>query len=121
MSRLFPCDLTAWPQLYTRGARNGECPDDPALRDNSIPQLGLDVWQVRPEIAARVVSDGIAAGYRLIDTAEGYKNEEASDTANRPTAPNCPANRAKRVFSNVKTLQQMIEGMRRPADCLSEV
>jgi 2,5-diketo-D-gluconate reductase A len=42
---------------------------------NSIPQLGLGVWQVDPGITARVVRDGIAAGYRLIDTAEGYNNE----------------------------------------------
>lgn len=41
----------------------------------SIPQLGLGVWQVDPDITARVVSDGIQAGYRLIDTAEGYNNE----------------------------------------------
>jgi 2,5-diketo-D-gluconate reductase A len=43
---------------------------------NIIPQLGLGVWQVEPEITARVVKDGIKAGYRLIDTAEGYHNEE---------------------------------------------
>jgi 2,5-diketo-D-gluconate reductase A len=43
---------------------------------NSILQLGLGVWQVDPAITARVVRDGINAGYRLIDTAEGYDNEE---------------------------------------------
>ena len=42
---------------------------------NSIPQLGLGVWQVEPTITAQVVRDGIKAGYRLIDTAEGYNNE----------------------------------------------
>lgn len=48
-----------------------------ALNDgNSIPQLGLGVWQVDPAITARVVADGIDAGYRSIDTAEGYNNEE---------------------------------------------
>jgi 2,5-diketo-D-gluconate reductase A len=47
------------------------------LRDgNSIPQLGLGVWQVDPATTARVVSDAIAVGYRSIDTAEGYQNEE---------------------------------------------
>lgn len=47
------------------------------LRDgNSIPQLGLGVWQVPADITARVVADGIRAGYRSIDTAEGYNNEE---------------------------------------------
>ena len=43
---------------------------------NTIPQLGMGVWEVDPGITARVVRDGIAAGYRLIDTAEGYHNEE---------------------------------------------
>jgi 2,5-diketo-D-gluconate reductase A len=42
----------------------------------AIPQLGLGVWQVDPEITARVVTDAIAVGYRSIDTAEGYQNEE---------------------------------------------
>lgn len=47
------------------------------LRDgNSIPQLGLGVWQVDPATTARVVSDAIEVGYRSIDTAEGYQNEE---------------------------------------------
>jgi 2,5-diketo-D-gluconate reductase A len=50
---------------------------------NSIPQLGLGVWQVPPEITARVVLDGIAAGYRSIDTAEGYNNEEGVGEAIR--------------------------------------
>jgi 2,5-diketo-D-gluconate reductase A len=50
---------------------------------NTIPQLGLGVWQVDPEITARVVRDGIEAGYRLIDTAEGYDNEEGVGEAIR--------------------------------------
>ena len=50
---------------------------------NSIPQLGMGVWEVDPDITARVVRDGIAAGYRLIDTAEGYHNEEGVGEAIR--------------------------------------
>ena len=52
--------------------------DQPSVRlndGNSIPQLGLGVWQVPADVTARVVSDAIRAGYRLIDTAEGYQNE----------------------------------------------
>jgi 2,5-diketo-D-gluconate reductase A len=41
-----------------------------------IPQLGFGTWQVSQDEAARVTSDGLVAGYRLIDTAEGYENEE---------------------------------------------
>lgn len=50
---------------------------DITLNDgSSIPQLGLGVWQVDPAITAEVVGWGIEAGYRSIDTAEGYGNEE---------------------------------------------
>lgn len=48
---------------------------------NTIPQLGLGVWQVDPAITERVVLDGIKAGYRSIDTAEGYNNEEGVGAA----------------------------------------
>jgi len=50
---------------------------------NTIPQLGMGVWEVDPTVTARVVRDGIAAGYRLIDTAEGYHNEEGVGEAIR--------------------------------------
>ena len=43
---------------------------------NAIPQLGLGVWQVPLEQTAQTVQQAIAAGYTLIDTAQGYDNEE---------------------------------------------
>ncbi|MBZ9678729.1 aldo/keto reductase [Mesorhizobium sp. ES1-1] len=59
-------------------------PEQIALNDGTaIPQLGLGVWQVDPAVTAQVVSWGIAAGYRLIDTAEGYNNEEGVGQAIR--------------------------------------
>lgn len=42
-----------------------------------MPQLGYGVYQVTPEECERCVSDALAAGYRLIDTAAAYYNEEA--------------------------------------------
>ncbi|WP_200950966.1 MULTISPECIES: aldo/keto reductase [unclassified Mesorhizobium] len=55
-----------------------------ALNDGSaVPQLGLGVWQVDQDITAEVVGWGIEAGYRLIDTAEGYQNEEGVGEAIR--------------------------------------
>lgn len=42
----------------------------------SIPQLGYGVWQVEDEVAADVVAQAIEAGYRHIDTAAIYGNEE---------------------------------------------
>ena len=52
----------------------------------SIPQLGLGVWQVDPGITDKVVLDGIEAGYRSIDTAEGYQNEQGVGQALRETS-----------------------------------
>ncbi|QND40446.1 aldo/keto reductase [Rhizobium leguminosarum bv. viciae] len=43
---------------------------------HSIPQVGLGVWQTPQDIAAPTVRTAIAAGYRHIDTASGYDNEE---------------------------------------------
>lgn len=42
----------------------------------SIPQLGFGMWEVPQRDAARVVEEGLAAGYRLIDGAAAYRNEE---------------------------------------------
>ncbi|GAA3597477.1 aldo/keto reductase [Klugiella xanthotipulae] len=41
-----------------------------------IPQLGFGVFLVDPPEAERVVSDALEVGYRHIDTATIYKNEE---------------------------------------------
>jgi 2,5-diketo-D-gluconate reductase A len=49
----------------------------------SIPQLGLGVWQVDADITAKVVGWAIESGYRSIDTAEGYRNEEGVGEAIR--------------------------------------
>jgi 2,5-diketo-D-gluconate reductase A len=59
-----------------------------ALMTNQIPQLelnngvkmpvlGFGVYQVPAEQAEQVVSDALAAGYRSLDTAAAYQNEEA--------------------------------------------
>jgi 2,5-diketo-D-gluconate reductase A len=41
-----------------------------------IPQLGFGVWQVPDDEVAAPVRVAIEAGYRSIDTAQGYDNEE---------------------------------------------
>lgn len=43
---------------------------------NTIPQLGFGVWQVPDDEATPAVAEALKAGYRLIDTAQGYDNEE---------------------------------------------
>lgn len=40
-----------------------------------IPKLGLGTWFIEDENAAQAVRDAVAAGYRLIDTAQAYGNE----------------------------------------------
>lgn len=49
-----------------------------------MPILGFGVYQI-PNIdeCERVVSDTILVGYRLIDTAQSYKSEEAVGNAIR--------------------------------------
>lgn len=42
----------------------------------TIPQLGFGVFQVPPDEAEQVVTTALAAGYRSIDTAAAYQNEE---------------------------------------------
>ena len=55
-----------------------------SLNNNvEIPQLGFGVYQVDPAETERVVSDALAAGYRHIDTAAAYFNEEAVGRAHR--------------------------------------
>ena len=41
-----------------------------------MPVLGYGVFQVNPEECERCVSDALRVGYRLIDTAQAYANEE---------------------------------------------
>ena len=49
----------------------------------SMPQFGLGVFQTPPETTAEVVRQAVAAGYRLVDTASMYRNEEGVGEALR--------------------------------------
>ncbi|MGW1108305.1 aldo/keto reductase [Streptomyces sp. NPDC002540] len=46
-----------------------------------MPQLGYGVWQVPDDEAARTVATAIEAGYRSIDTAAIYENEQGTGRA----------------------------------------
>lgn len=48
-----------------------------------MPMEGFGVFQVEEQACEQVVLDAIAAGYRLIDTASSYQNEEAVGRAIR--------------------------------------
>src|SRR5699024_1760953 len=46
-----------------------------------MPMLGYGVYQVSNEECERCVLDAISVGYRAIDTAQSYGNEEAVGSA----------------------------------------
>ena len=48
-----------------------------------MPQIGYGVYQVAPSECERCVSDALKTGYRMIDTAQAYHNEEGVGAAIR--------------------------------------
>ena len=46
-----------------------------------MPIIGYGVYQVSPEECERCVSDALSVGYRMIDTAQAYHNEEGVGAA----------------------------------------
>lgn len=46
-----------------------------------MPQVGYGVYQVSPAECERCVSDALKVGYRMIDTAQAYHNEEGVGAA----------------------------------------
>lgn len=48
-----------------------------------MPQIGYGVYQVAPAECERCVSDALKTGYRMIDTAQAYHNEEGVGAAIR--------------------------------------
>ena len=51
---------------------------DTILLSNGVemPLLGFGVWRISPDECERCVADALSVGYRSIDTAQIYKNEE---------------------------------------------
>ena len=50
-----------------------------------MPQIGYGVYQVSPAECERCVSDALSVGYRMIDTAQAYHNEQGVGNAVRKT------------------------------------
>ena len=48
-----------------------------------MPQIGYGVYQVTPEECERCVTEALEVGYRMIDTAQAYANEEGVGNAVR--------------------------------------
>lgn len=52
-----------------------------------IPVVGFGTWQTPDgDVAVASVKEALAAGYRHIDTAQGYKNEESVGQAIKKVA-----------------------------------
>src|SRR5919206_4096006 len=69
-------------------------PDHQVTLNNGVamPILGFGVYQIPPEQTEQAVTDALAAGYRHLDTAAAYGNEEAVGRARGPvgsTAMSC--------------------------------
>ncbi|WP_395307228.1 aldo/keto reductase [Mycobacterium sp. AMU20-3851] len=55
---------------------------------NSIPTVGLGVWQTPPEETRQAVEAALSTGYRHIDTAAAYRNEREVGQALKRAADN---------------------------------
>lgn len=69
----------------------------------SVPMEGFGVFQIPEADCERVVRDAIDAGYRLIDTASSYQNEEAVGRAVR----NCGIPREEIFITTKAYIQEM--------------
>jgi 2,5-diketo-D-gluconate reductase A len=54
-----------------------EIPQIPLNNGVAMPALGFGVYQIPAEQTEQAVTDALAAGYRSLDTAAAYQNEEA--------------------------------------------
>jgi len=82
MSTLTPYVRSFVGQRQTTAQSHSEVtvPVAPTVKLNNgveIPRLGLGTWPLTGGEAERVVATAIDVGYRLIDTASRYGNEEA--------------------------------------------
>ncbi|MGN0221389.1 MAG: aldo/keto reductase [Prevotella sp.] len=41
-----------------------------------MPQMGYGVYQIAPDVCERHVAEALSVGYRMIDTAQAYRNED---------------------------------------------
>ena len=69
----------------------------------SVPMEGFGVFQIPEADCERVVRDAIEAGYRLIDTASSYQNEEAVGRA----IQNCGIPREELFITTKAYIQEM--------------
>jgi 2,5-diketo-D-gluconate reductase A len=83
-------------------------PNLPLNSGTTIPQLGFGVFQIPPEETAQAVSTALDIGYRHIDTAQMYKNEEGVGEA------------VASIRSEVFLTSKLNNGFHRPDDARRE-
>ena len=74
---LLPGQFQRPPSAMGSGLMSSRVPTRSLRNGAEIPVLGLGTWPLRGDQAAAQVRTAIEAGYRLIDTAENYRNEES--------------------------------------------
>ena len=70
-----------------------------------MPTLGYGVFLVSPDECERCVSDALSVGYRLIDTAQAYQNEEGVGNAWRKSGIKREDLFAKSIDESLRKLQ----------------
>ena len=73
----------------------------------SMPQEGFGVFQVPAQECKAVVLNAIRTGYRLIDTASSYQNEEAVGAAIREAIANGLVKRENLFITTKAYIQEM--------------
>lgn len=73
--------MSQTPEPTTTAPQSLEIPGVTLNNGVTIPQLGFGVFQVPPAETQRIVEDALEAGYRHIDTAAAYRNEEGVGAA----------------------------------------
>src|SRR5205814_6738708 len=76
IARITRGNLLAMPKQGILATMNDQSPRITLNDDNTIPQLGFGVFQVPEEETPDAVLHALRTGYRLIDTAEAYRNEK---------------------------------------------
>src|SRR6201990_3545771 len=69
-------DKNQHPHLQRRVSAVTAVPQITLNNGRSIPQLGFGVFQIEKKDTVSAVTTALETGYRHIDTAEGYGNEE---------------------------------------------
>jgi 2,5-diketo-D-gluconate reductase B len=74
------CGLTGYPTLRGYPA-SGAIMENLQTQGISLPRLGLGTFRMQGDLCRAAVESALALGYRHIDTAEMYGNEEAIGAA----------------------------------------